>query len=162
MGQHGATTTRVIRHLGAVGELELPWAPRPTLRLSALVGGAAPESYRDGMLTFVMAWGRLDVCPAWVGLGRGVRASLCPAAEVGVQRVALDVARVGRSEVRPWSALGAFARLRASVGQRLDVVASAGALASLFPFDFRTRAGVAYSIATVGPAVELDLVVPLF
>ena len=162
LGQHGATTTRVVRYVGAVGELELPWTVRPTLRLTGAVGVAIPETYRDGTLSFVMMWSRLDICPAWADLGRHVRASVCPAGEVGIQRAALEGAAVGRSDVRPWTAVGGLGRLRASVADRLDLVASAGILVPLLPFDFRTRAGVAYSIAAVAPVVELDLVVPLF
>lgn len=162
LGQHGATTTRVVRYIGVAGELELPWTARTTLRLTAALGAAIPESYRDGTLSFVMGWSRLDICPAWVELGRNVRASVCPAGELGLQRAALDDVAVGRSEIRPWTAVGGIGRIRASVASRLDLVASAGALVPLLPFDFRTRAGVAYSIAAVAPLVELDLVVPLF
>ena len=161
LGQHGATTTRMVRHLGVVGELELPWTLRSTLRVTAGVGAVVPERYRDGTLTFVMGWGRLDVCPAWLDLGRA-RVSVCPAGELGVQRAALDSAAVGRSDVRPWAAVGALARIRAGIGRGLDLGVSAGVLAPLLPFDFRTRTGIAYSIATLAPVVELDLVTAQF
>lgn len=162
LGQLGATTTRLVRHAGVIGELELPWALQPTVRLSAHVGAVVPEGYGHGTLSFVMAWTRMDACPAWAVLGEGVRVSLCPAAELGLQRAALDSAVVGRSDIRPWATIGGVGRIRASLGPRLDLVASAGALVPLFPFDFRTRTGVAYSTPPVAPVVELDLVVPLF
>ena len=161
LGQLGATTTRVVRHVGAVGEVALRGALRSTIRLSVNVGAALPESYRDGSLWFIMAWSRLDVCPAWLEVGGDVRASLCPTGELGVQRAALEGA-LGRADVRPWAGVGGVGRIRASLGRRLGLVASAGAIVPLSPFDFRTRTGVAYATPAVAPVVELGVVVPLF
>ncbi len=162
LGQQGATGTRVVGYVGAFGEIELPWTLRSSIRLSTNLGAVIPQSYGDGTLSFGMGWARVDVCPAWALLARTLFASVCPTGEGGLQRAALEGTAVGRTEVRPWVAAGGVGRVRTRLGHTVELAASAGAVAPLLPFDFRTRAGVAYSTPTLAPVVEFHFVVPLF
>ena len=154
--------TRLLHFVGVFGELELPRTPRAAIRASALAGAVVPQSYGEGTLSFGMGWLRLELCPARAVLARTLLVSVCPAGELGLQRAALHGTAGGRSEVRLWLAAGGIGRLRTQLGHMVELEASAGALAPLRPFDFRTRAGVAYATPIVAPVVELDVIVTGF
>lgn len=162
LGLQGATASRFLGRVGVFGELELSRTLGTSLRMSANGGAAVPQSYRDGTLSFAMGWLRLDGCPGWVLLAQTLRASVCPALDVGLQRAGLEGTAGGRTETRPWLAAGGVARLRSRLGPTVALETSVGAFAPLLPFDFRTRSGIAYATPAVVPVVEVDLVVPLF
>lgn len=162
IGQQDVASGRPVYFVDAFAEAELEHTYRPSIRLSAHLGSAIPQSYMNGTLTFGLGRFRLDACPVRGVLGRSVLVGICAAGDAGWQFAALEKPGVGQSVVRSWFSVGGVARIRAHLTRGIEIETSVGALAPLRPFDFLTQSGVAYSTPAVAPEVQLNVVFPIF
>jgi len=158
VGEQTTVDARPLYSVDILGALEIPRLAHASVRLSAHAGAVAPQSYRNGTLSFGMGWMRLELCPSRAPVGRDLVASLCAAGDMGLQRAALEGTKSGRSEVRTFTAVGAVGHLLTKIGRTVELEASLGAVAPLRPFDFLTRDGVVYSTPSVSPVIGLGLV----
>ncbi|AKV04401.1 hypothetical protein AKJ09_11064 [Labilithrix luteola] len=162
LGARNAAGSGLVYGAGVSGELGIMHRFRSSLRAGLNLGARVPETHREGTLSFGMAWLQIDACPGWVAFGRTFSAAVCPSAEIGVQRAALDDIAMGRTELRPWLSLGGVGRMRAALGNTVELEASVGLVAPVLRYDFLTIGGEVFATPNLVPTATFGAVLPIF